>query len=202
MCFIFLVSCYCMNSLIYTTEPPKLQYAKGIRNHELLCTHHLSVPWQKMPQGYIRRNYNTQPPLPPPPEVNSAAFQAAVSATVTATLAHIHNGNNGGGNGQGTGSSNQGMNQGPTKVCTYKDFSNAKPQTFNGTSGVIAWKHWIEKNEFIFEICECPKKSKVKFAACTFFDQALSWWNGHVKVMTLPVANAMASGELKEMLMA
>ena len=66
---------------------------------------------------------------------------------------------------------------------------------------MITLKHWIEKIESVFEICECPEECKVKFVACTFVDQALSWWNDHVEAMTLPVANAMSWEELKEMLM-
>lgn len=91
------------------------------------------------------------------------------------------------------------MNQGPSKACTYKDFIKAKPQTFNGTGGVIALKRWIEKVESVFEICGCPEENKVKFVTCTFVDQALSWWNGHVEAITLPVANVMPLEELKEM---
>ena len=94
------------------------------------------------------------------------------------------------------------MNQRTTKACTYKEFSNAKPLTFNGTDTVIALKRRIEKTEPVFEICECPEKSKVKFAACTFVNQSLSRWNGHVKAMTFPVANTMPWEELKVMLMA
>ena len=59
-----------------------------------------------MPQRPTRGN-----PGPTPPEVNSAAFQAAVSAAVSAATAQIHQGNNGGVNEQGAGSSNNGMNQ-------------------------------------------------------------------------------------------
>ncbi|XP_052622572.1 uncharacterized protein LOC128127885 [Lactuca sativa] len=67
---------------------------------------------------------------------------------------------------------------------------------------MITLKRWTENVESVFEICECPEEVKVKFAACTFVDQALTWWNGHVEAMTLPVANAMPWAELKEMLMA
>ena len=150
-----------------------------------------------MPQRPTRGN-----PGPTPPEVNSAAFQAAVYAVVTAAMAQIHQGNNGGVNGQGVGSSNSGRNQVPTKTCSYKDFTNAKPRTFNGTGGMLTLKRWIEKMESVFEICECPEEMKVKFVACTLIDQALTWWNGHVEAMTLPVANSMPWAELKEMLMA
>ena len=94
-----------------------------------------------MPQRPNRgNNTTTTPPLPPPLEVDSTTSQAAVSAVFSTTCAHIHNGNNGGGNGQGTGSSNHGTNQGPTKIFTDKEFSNAKPKTFNGTGGVITLK--------------------------------------------------------------
>ncbi|XP_023732727.1 uncharacterized protein LOC111880524 [Lactuca sativa] len=156
-----------------------------------------------MPRRYVRINNNTAAPPPPPqPKINSTAFQATVSVAITAALAHIHNGNNGSGNGQGTGSSNHGMNQVPTKACTYKDFYNAKPQTFNGTGGVITLKRWIEKTESVFEICECPEENRVKFVACMFVDQALSWWNGHVGALTVPVANIISWEELKEMLLA
>ena len=125
-----------------------------------------------------------------------------MSAVVTAALAQIHNGNNEEGNRRGTRSTNQGINHGAARTCTYKDFTNAKPRTFNGTGGVIALKRWIEKVESIFEICGCPDECKVMFATCKFIDQAISWWNGHVEAMTLPVANAMLWEELKEMMLA
>ena len=106
-----------------------------------------------MPQRPTRGN-----PGPTPPEVNSAAFQAAVSVAVTATMAQIHQGNNGGVNGQGAGSSNNGINQGPTKTCSYKDFTNAKPRTFNGTRGMITLKRCIKAHK-------CLQKKDLAFLA-------------------------------------
>ena len=84
-----------------------------------------------------------------PPEINSVTFQETVSAVVSAALAQIRSGNNSEGNGQGTESTNQGTNDGPTRICTYKDFTNAKPRTFNGMGGVITLKRWIEKLESV-----------------------------------------------------
>ena len=72
---------------------------------------------------------------------------------------------------------------------------------FNGSRGLIALTQWFEKIESVFEICSCPEESKVKFAACTFSDRAISWWNGHVKALTLSVANSMAWGELKNLML-
>ncbi|XP_023755609.1 uncharacterized protein LOC111904062 [Lactuca sativa] len=66
---------------------------------------------------------------------------------------------------------------------------------------MITRKRQIEKVESVFEICECPEEVKVKFSACTFVDQALTWWNGHVEAMTLPISNVMPWAKLKEMLM-
>lgn len=56
---------------------------------------------------------------------------------------------------------------------------------------------WFEKIELLFEICACPEESKVKFAACTFADGSLSWWNGHIKSLTLLVAKSMSWEDLK-----
>ena len=53
----------------------------------------------------------------------------------------------------------------------------------------------------MFEICACPEDSKVKFAACTFMNRALSWWNGYVKSLTIPIANAMNWEDFKIMML-
>lgn len=62
-------------------------------------------------------------------------------------------------------------------------------------------RQWIEKTEEVFEICACPENNKVKFATCTFYDRALTWWNGHVKSLTLIVANSISWENLKAILM-
>ncbi|XP_023751081.1 uncharacterized protein LOC111899460 [Lactuca sativa] len=78
----------------------------------------------------------------------------------------------------------------------------AKPKYFDGNGGVIALTRWFEKIESIFQICACSEANKVKFAACTFTDRALTWWNGQVKTLTLTVANSMGWERLKELMMA
>ena len=92
--------------------------------------------------------------------------------------------------------------QGHQKGGSYKDFMNAKPTFFDGTGGVIALTRWFERIESIFEICGCSESDRVKFAACTFLDKALTWWNSRVKSLTLPVANAMGWEAMKELLLA
>ena len=62
-------------------------------------------------------------------------------------------------------------------------------------------RQWIEKMESVFEICAFLEGNKVKFVTCTFSDRALTWWNGHVKYLTLVVAYSISWEKLKDMLM-
>nr|KAJ0218984.1 hypothetical protein LSAT_V11C300134090 [Lactuca sativa] len=43
----------------------------------------------------------------------------------------------------------------------------------------------------------CPDDCKVRFAACTFTDATLTWWNNHVNTMGIDAANSMKWEELK-----
>ncbi|KAI3739579.1 hypothetical protein L2E82_29988 [Cichorium intybus] len=149
-----------------------------------------------------RRNTRSTPAGTPDPHMmNSATFQAVVTAAVTAAIAQINNnGTNGSGSRNATNDSTNVETSNHSRVCTYKDFVNCKLVAFHGTGGVIALTRWIEKTESIFEISACSEESKVKFAAGTFADTAMSWWKGHVKTLTLPVANSMSWEELKTML--
>ncbi|XP_052623234.1 uncharacterized protein LOC128128407 [Lactuca sativa] len=59
---------------------------------------------------------------------------------------------------------------------------------------------WIEKTESVSQISFCPDDCKVRFAACTFADATLTWWNIHVNTMGIDTANSMKWEELKMML--
>ena len=91
------------------------------------------------------------------------------------------------------------VNQGvaPTRTSLLQNL-----RFFRGTGGVITLTRWMEKIESVFDICSCPDELKVKFDACTFADAALSWWNGHVKTLTLAVASSMSWEDLNAMLLA
>ena len=149
------------------------------------------------PRRSIRRNPNNEAPIPPPPPLpeplqppnpsDANMFQAAFTATVAAVVSAI-NAPVPSGSGTCAPPSNHGESHGHPRECTYKDFTNAKPRSFNGTGGVMVLRQWIEKMESVFEICGCQEGNKVKFAACTFSDRALTWWNNHVNYLTLVVA--------------
>nr|KAJ0223453.1 hypothetical protein LSAT_V11C200052100 [Lactuca sativa] len=59
---------------------------------------------------------------------------------------------------------------------------------------------WIEKIEPVFQIIFCPDDCKVRFAAYTFTNAALTWWNSHVNIMGIDAANSMKWEELKMMM--
>ncbi|GJR81749.1 hypothetical protein Tco_0152534 [Tanacetum coccineum] len=50
-----------------------------------------------------------------------------------------------------------------------------------GTVGVVELTRGLRKMESVFSISNCPATSQVKFATCTLQDDALTWWNAHVK---------------------
>nr|GEV00518.1 putative reverse transcriptase domain-containing protein [Tanacetum cinerariifolium] len=81
---------------------------------------------------------------------------------------------------------------GNVQGCSHKTFISGKPHPFNGTDGVVGLRRWIEKIEQVFEISKCAEGDKVMFAASTFEDHALTWWNGNMH--TLGLANANRAG--------
>ncbi|GJY51163.1 reverse transcriptase domain-containing protein [Tanacetum coccineum] len=86
------------------------------------------------------------------------------------------------------------------RACSYSEFLKCKPLDFKGTEGVVGLTRWFEKMESVFSISNCPATSQVKFATCTLQDDALTWWNSHVKTTTPEVAHAMPWAALKKMM--
>nr|GFB24688.1 putative reverse transcriptase domain-containing protein [Tanacetum cinerariifolium] len=50
-------------------------------------------------------------------------------------------------------------------------------ERFHRTEGAFGLVCWFEKIENTFEISECVKVRKVKFATATLHGRALTWWN-------------------------
>ncbi|GJU06063.1 hypothetical protein Tco_1122493 [Tanacetum coccineum] len=86
------------------------------------------------------------------------------------------------------------------RECSYSEFLKCKPLDFKGTEGVVGLTRWFEKMESVFSISNCPATSQVKFATCTLQDDALTWWNAHVKTTTTEAAHAMPWAALKKMM--
>nr|GFD46251.1 putative reverse transcriptase domain-containing protein [Tanacetum cinerariifolium] len=79
---------------------------------------------------------------------------------------------------------------------------NPQPGNING---------WVDENEdadmeedddaeiiFPYEISECKKKDRVKFAMATLRGRALNWWNGRTKSMGIEAANNTPWSEVKK----
>ncbi|GJZ76069.1 hypothetical protein Tco_0640534 [Tanacetum coccineum] len=89
----------------------------------------------------------------------------------------------------------------PKQLAThYSEFLKCKPLDFKGTKGVVGLTRWFEKMESVFSISNCTAASQVKLATCTLQDDALTWWNAHVKTTTPEAAHAMPWAALKKMM--
>ncbi|GJV62836.1 putative reverse transcriptase domain-containing protein [Tanacetum coccineum] len=141
----------------------------------------------------------TPPPVTDPTtttSVTSAQLQAMIDEGVTAVLAAramTRNGYNSNGSGPRPAQT--------ARECSYSEFLKCKPLDFKGTEGVVGLTRWFEKMESVFSISNCPATSQVKFATCTLQDDALTWWNSHVKNHHSKVAHGHAwAGTLKKIM--
>nr|GEW23837.1 putative reverse transcriptase domain-containing protein [Tanacetum cinerariifolium] len=69
--------------------------------------------------------------------------------------------------------------------CTFVDFMKCSPITFCGNEGAVGLIRWIEKTKMVFTMSKCTEANKVVFAAATFQDQALTWWNSQVATLEI-----------------
>ncbi|GKC71944.1 putative reverse transcriptase domain-containing protein, partial [Tanacetum coccineum] len=136
-------------------------------------------------------------PAPTTTIVTEAQLQALIDQGVAAAMAEaeasrVRNGYNSNG-------SRPRPAQTP-RECSYSEFLKCKPLDFKGTEGVVGLTRWFEKMESVFSISNCTAASQVKFATCTLQDDALTWWNSHVKTTTPEAAHAMPWATLKKMM--
>nr|GEY63642.1 putative reverse transcriptase domain-containing protein [Tanacetum cinerariifolium] len=70
----------------------------------------------------------------------------------------------------------------------------------NGSGPRLAQAILVQEMESIFNISNCTVACQVKYVACTLQGVALTWWNSHVKTVTLEVAQALPWKTLKKMM--
>nr|GEV76161.1 putative reverse transcriptase domain-containing protein [Tanacetum cinerariifolium] len=68
--------------------------------------------------------------------------------------------------------------------------------------GAVELRRWFEKTESVFEISECAKGKKVKFAAATLEGLTLTWWKTKVATTGLETVNQMPWTEMKQLMTA
>ncbi|GJX08264.1 putative reverse transcriptase domain-containing protein [Tanacetum coccineum] len=84
--------------------------------------------------------------------------------------------------------------------CTFAGFMKCNPTAFHGIEGAVELRRWFEKTESVFEISECAKGKKVKFAAATLEGPALTWWKTKVATIGLETVNQMPWTEMKQLM--
>nr|GEZ70034.1 reverse transcriptase domain-containing protein [Tanacetum cinerariifolium] len=86
------------------------------------------------------------------------------------------------------------------RECTFADFMKGSPITFCVNEGAVGLIRWIETTEMVFTVSKCTKANKVVFAATTFQDQALTWWNSQVATLGIEVMTRKTWAEMKVMM--
>nr|GEW09944.1 putative reverse transcriptase domain-containing protein [Tanacetum cinerariifolium] len=85
-----------------------------------------------------------------------------------------------------------------TGYCKLDDTRN--PITFHGNEGAVGLIRWIEKTEMVFTMSKCTEANKVVFAAATFQDRALTWWNSQVATLGMEAVTRKTWAEMKVMM--
>nr|GFC24513.1 hypothetical protein [Tanacetum cinerariifolium] len=109
--------------------------------------------------------------------VTNAQLQAMIDQGVTAALA-VHDALRST-NGDDSHNSRTGVRrtERANRECTYTDFFKCQPLPFKGTEGVA-----------------------IKFATCTLYSVALTWWNTHVQTVGHEAAYGMTRKTLMKMM--
>ncbi|GJW85215.1 putative reverse transcriptase domain-containing protein [Tanacetum coccineum] len=149
------------------------------------------------PKRTTRSTPVTPAPTATTTTVTEAQLQALIDQGVAAAMAEaeasrVRNGYNSNGSGPRPAQA--------VRECSYSEFLKCKPLDFKGTEGVVRLTRWFEKMESVFSISNCTTSCQVKFATCTLQDDALTWWNAHVKTTTPEAAHAMPWATLKKMM--
>nr|GEZ33892.1 putative reverse transcriptase domain-containing protein [Tanacetum cinerariifolium] len=84
-----------------------------------------------------------------------------------------------------------------SRVRNGYDSNGSRPRLAQAVRELI---QWFEKMESIFNVSNCTATCQVKYAVYTLQGVALTWWNSHVKTVTLELAQALPWKTLKKMM--
>ncbi|GJV39722.1 reverse transcriptase domain-containing protein [Tanacetum coccineum] len=79
-------------------------------------------------------------------------------------------------------------------------FLACNPRDYDGKGGAVALTRWIEKMESVIENSGCAENQKVKYAASSFINKALTWWNTQVQARGREAAIGMSWVDFKALL--
>ncbi|GJR64549.1 putative reverse transcriptase domain-containing protein [Tanacetum coccineum] len=72
--------------------------------------------------------------------------------------------------------------------------------SIHGNKGAVGLIKWIKKTEMVFTVSKCIEANKVVFAAATFQDRALTWWNSQVATSGMEVVTRKTWAKMKVMM--
>ncbi|KAI3667412.1 hypothetical protein L6452_42469 [Arctium lappa] len=87
------------------------------------------------------------------------------------------------------------------KGCSFKTFKGTGPKEFKGIEGPVGLMNWITKMQSSFKICRCSENQKVTYAATTFVDYALHWWESECAIRGDDDIASMTWEKMKKMMM-
>ncbi|GJU24967.1 putative reverse transcriptase domain-containing protein [Tanacetum coccineum] len=83
---------------------------------------------------------------------------------------------------------------------TYKGFMACNPKEYDGKGGAITLTQWIKKMENVIDNSGCADNQKVKYAASSSVNKALTWWNTQVQARGRAAAISMSWTDFKALL--
>ncbi|GJW88127.1 putative reverse transcriptase domain-containing protein [Tanacetum coccineum] len=89
---------------------------------------------------------------------------------------------------------------GGNNECTFKTFQACNPKEYNGKGGAITLTRWIEKMENVIDNSGYAENQKVKYAASSLMNKALTWWNTQLQARGREVAMGMSWNDFKALL--
>ncbi|GKA89095.1 putative reverse transcriptase domain-containing protein [Tanacetum coccineum] len=143
---------------------------------------------------------NTVPETTNTTSVTNAQLQAMIDQGVTAALAARDANRNTNGDDSHISGVGVRRTERTARECTYTDFLKCQPLNFKGPKGVAGLSQWFERMESVFHISNCTVENQVKFATCTLYSVALTWWNTHVKTVVHDAAYGMPWKTLMKMI--
>ncbi|GJW99118.1 reverse transcriptase domain-containing protein [Tanacetum coccineum] len=81
-----------------------------------------------------------------------------------------------------------------------QQLQNIIPQILHKKGGAIVLTRWIEKMESVIDNSGCAENQKVKYAASSFINKALTWWNTQIQARGNEATIGMTWEEFKELL--
>ncbi|GJT37353.1 putative reverse transcriptase domain-containing protein [Tanacetum coccineum] len=170
------------------------------KDYELEDTVRLGLNFVRMVRTRTNDNENGQPDIA---AIIAQQLQNIIPQIVTQVTNNVNNGNNNNNNGNNNnnnGNNNNNNGNGGNNGCSYKGFQACGPKEYDGKGGAIALTRWIEKMENVLDNSGCSENQKVKYAASSFVNKALTWWNTQIQARGREAAIGMTWNDFKALL--